>query len=196
MQINKKALIITGIFLGSLLFLLVSLSVLSPSRKNPASQTAPATSITSYPSRFRQRTKDIPPLSIKDAPTFPPSQGGGIDTTSAPVKESMAEIKKLLPSLPYSADTTLSTGVTISILIPEASLQSNAWTLTVQIFNLNYQTTPADSDYTLMKKSFIEASSTVFNWMEKKGANPSKVMINWGDKKYIQDKAIKWLSPD
>ncbi len=136
--------------------------------------------------------KIIPPV-IKDAPSLPPEQGGGIDENSSLVQSSIVEIQKLNPHLPYTFNFISSTGVEVSILIPKQELQINRWTLTAQAFGINYNTSPDQPDYESMRKSFNEAAYLVFDWVKENNADPEKIIFVWGDKKFIQDQAIKWL---
>jgi hypothetical protein len=138
-------------------------------------------------------TKIITPPNIQSIPTLPPSKGEGIDTQSQPVEESQGEIDKLTPYLPYEDSFDLLTGVKVSVLIPQQKYQNNPWTLTVQIFGINYNSSPDQPDYIQMRASFKEASSKVFAWMKSKGANPEKIFISWGDKEFIQKNAEDWL---
>lgn len=138
------------------------------------------------------REKVLPPV-IKTAPTLPVSQGGGLNPNSAIVKGSTAEIQKLSTHLPYSIDFSSSNGLGLSILIPRQSLQTNTWTLTAQIYGINYNTSPDQPDYENMKKSFKEAADRVFTWVRQNGADPNKIIFIWGDRRYIQDQAERWL---
>lgn len=179
-------LIIFLFFIIILIFLLILAN-----RKNIPSQTKSTPQPTS--SIFLPTKKEVIPPDIRVAPTIPPQRGGGIDVSSSPVSTSISEINKLEPFLPLKLDRPLATGISVLIVIPTSDLQSNPWTLSVNISDINFQSTPEQNDYELMKNSFKEASSYVFTWITSKGVDPSKIYIKWGDKAYIQDKAEEWL---
>lgn len=133
------------------------------------------------------------PPAVNDVPTLAPQQGGGIDLNSSVIQASSTEIKKITSYLPYEQDAVLSTGESVSILIPAADLQENTWTMNAQIFGINYNTSPDQPDYEVTKTSFKEAVGILFSWIRQQGANPDKIIFIWGDKKYIQDQAEAWL---
>jgi len=133
----------------------------------------------------------LPPV-ITTVPTLPNNQG--LDLNSREIQDSIGEIQKIYPALPYSDDYTSSTGVDVSILIPGKDFQDSSWTLTVNVSGINYNTSPDQSDYNQMKSSFIEAANKIFTWINNQRADPKKIIYQWGDKKYIQDQATAWLS--
>ncbi len=137
---------------------------------------------------------DFTPPKQESLPVIPQSQGGGIDVKSQQVRQSTTEINKLTGSLPYLQNLVLTTGQTVDIAIPGKNLQLNAWTLTVQIFGIDYQSPENTTDYAIAKSTFLEATNKVFAWMESKGADPNKIIISWGDRQFIQERAEKWLS--
>lgn len=137
---------------------------------------------------------DFTPPKQESLPVIPQSQGGGIDVKSQQVRQSTTEINKLTGSLPYLQNLVLTTGQTVDIAIPGKNLQLNAWTLTVQIFGIDYQSPENTTDYAIAKSTFLEAANKVFAWMESKGADPNKIIISWGDRQFIQERAEKWLS--
>lgn len=186
---NHKLLLFFLIGLGLLTFTIIVLALLPQTKE----ETIPHPIIpTSIPISVQQTPKIIP-LDITIAPTYAPSQGQGINIQSPVVQQSISEIKKLAPFLPYNKDLTLSNGTTVSIVIPPYDLQNNEWTLTVQIFNVDYQTTPDQPDYQNQRQSFKEAANYVFSWMQSNGVDPKKIFVSWGDKAYIQDQAQEWL---
>lgn len=137
---------------------------------------------------------DFTPPKQESLPVIPQAQGGGIDVKSQQVRQSTTEINKLTSSLPYLQNLVLTTGQTVDIAIPGKNLQLNAWTLTVQIFGIDYQSPENTTDYAIAKSTFLEAANKVFAWMESKGADPNKIIISWGDRQFIQERAEKWLS--
>lgn len=135
----------------------------------------------------------IPP-STNNLPTYAPEKGRGVDLEAPLIKNSTREIQKLYRFLPLNQEVRLSTGLTVSIVIPAKDLQSNPWTLTVQIFGIDYEIPQSDSSYPLMKNSFQEATRVVFNWIKNNNANPQSIIISWGDKQFIQDRAEEWVN--
>lgn len=96
-------------------------------------------------------------------------------------------------NLPYTKDFQLSTDLTVSVVIPAKDLQYNPWSLTVQIFGIDYEVPAGDPEYQRMKTSFLEAANLVFEWIRSNGADPQKIIVSWGDKAFIQDQAEEWL---
>lgn len=141
----------------------------------------------------RQSHQEMLPLTVNLIPTLKPEQGQGINMNSKQIQQATFEIKKITPDIPYEKNITLSTGLSVSILIPPKELLDNPWTLSVQIFNIDYQVPPQDKEYEKMKKSFREAAYIVLDWIRSKGCDPNKMVISWGDKAYIQRTAEEWL---
>lgn len=180
--------IILGLCIAVFLLLTVAFFWFSPPLQTPV---APLPFPTQIPIEEVLRKVNTP--SLETIPTNDPDKGGGIDLENALVRKSLAAINKLSPHIPYQKDITLSTGLPVTILIPEKNLQSNEWTLTVQIFGIDYEVTKASSNYETMKSSFQEAASMVFAWMESNGVNPNDVLIQWGDRAFIQEAAEEFL---
>ena len=181
---------ISFVVLFSLIFILNLLQKRSQPLPGPTPTTPYFPSPTSIELSPVQKTV---PQSIRNAPTYPPDQGQGIDLGSQFTQTSIAEVQKLYPHLPYLKDYTLSTGLAVSIVIPAKDLQYNPWSLTVQIFGIDYELPPDDPEYQRMKTSFLEAANTVFEWIRSNGADPQKIIVSWGDKAFIQDQAEEWL---
>lgn len=133
------------------------------------------------------------PANIQKIPTLALEQGSGVNTEAESVQTSIAEIEKLSAYLPYKKDYTLSTGIPISVVIPSRELLNNPWTLSVQVFGINYHTSPSDTDYVVMKRSFLEAVSDTNSWLLSHDANPAKIYISWGDNPIINKQANGWL---
>ena len=186
---NRKLLFLATVILAVIiLFTLFSIfSALKPS-EIPSNVTP-----TAYPQASVKRQTKIAPQNIQSLPTFSPAKGQGVDVTALSVQASIEEINKLDPYLPFTQDVQLANGQTVSISIPPKNLQNNPWTLTVQIFGIDYNTTPDQPDYQLSKQSFLQAADTVFQWLQSHNANPAKIYISWGDKAYIQTQAESWL---
>lgn len=189
----KRHNLVIFIAIGVILLILVSyifFALKNPGNRNGIPNTTPIPSIISS-----SPTPKVPvPISMENVPVVPSDKGGGVDTSSQTVNQSKAEIAKLVPHLPYEQnDVKLGTGKTVSILIPSSKYQINPWTLTIQIFGVNYQTVLGDSNYLLMEASFLEASRMAFDWIKSNDANPDRMIISWGDKDYIQQTAEEWL---
>jgi len=188
MQIGKKRLIIAFIFIILFSSLVTFLSLNNTKKRGePVGPT-----ITSFPagqkliiSPYFKQTDQIPTLS--------PQKGGGVDISSPYVLESIREISKLSSFIPYSEDVFLSTGLSVSIVIPGKDLQTNPWELTVYINNIDYDVSPGDKDYILMRESFIETSSIVLAKIKERGADPNNIYFVWGDKAYIRNLSEEWL---
>lgn len=192
MKLGNKNIII---LLLVLLFIIVMLFFINATLYSPKSKPLPL--LTPTPVQGDQTPPFVTPgftVNTQPIPTIPFEQGGGINTNAPEVKNSEVEIQKLYPLLPYNQDIPLSTGITASVVIPGQDLQNNEWTLKVQIFGINYETSPQQSDYAVMKQSFKEAASDVFRWISNNGVNPAKIYFVWGDKAYIQRIAETWLS--
>jgi hypothetical protein len=185
------------LIIGIILAIIVTFSLLifSSSKGPKVLVGSPSPSI-SIPTRYPISSvkPDFSPPKQADLPFIPQNQGGGIDTQSEAVKQSVVEINKLVPFLSHQESLVLSTGEKVQISIPSKNLQLNAWTLTVQIFNIDYQVEKQTPEYEVMKASFIEAANRVFDWMKTKGANPDKIIISWGDRAFIQERAEEWLA--
>lgn len=133
------------------------------------------------------------PIKMQDVPYKPSTEGSGVDTNSQVVNNSSSEIMKLYDFLPYQNEFVSSKNKKISIVIPDKNLQINPWTLTVQIFGIDYQVKEGEPDYQIAESSFLEAVNKTFIWMNSQGVDPGKIIISWGDKAYIQNQAEKWL---
>lgn len=134
------------------------------------------------------------PILIDEVPFKPESEGGGVNIESVLVRESEAEITKILPSLPYQNSLVNSAGQSVSIFIPPPQYQTTPWVLDVEIYGIDYQVNETDSNYNVERDSFQNAASGVFEWIKSRGADPEKIIISWGDRAYIRDQTQKWLS--
>lgn len=193
---GRKKIIYLIVFFSLVLLLLIGLLNFFTARKS-SDQKKP-TSVFLTPTSVLTQISTVPllsivPQTIKNVPTFVPEKGKGVDIESKQARDSIAEIQKLSRFLPYTQDLSLSTGLKVSIVIPPAALQDNLWTLTVQIFGVDYGIPASDPDYSRMKSSFKEAASIVFLWMKGKGVDPGKMIISWGDKAFIQKRTQEWI---
>jgi hypothetical protein len=180
---------------GVLLAVIIFISVVFFSSPNPAPVGSPRPS-SAPPSRYPivSIQPEYSPPKQNELPYLPQNRGGGIDTKSPAVKQSAEEIGKLVSGLPYQQSWNLTNGQSVEAAIPGKNLQLNAWTLTVQIFGIDYQSPEGSEDYEVAKSSFLEAANKVFAWMKSKNADPNKIIISWGDRQFIQERAEKWLS--
>lgn len=183
--LNRKTLLIGGIFL-----FIAFVYILTQGEEKETKEFTPIPTVTLRPTIIK---RPLGFLDISSAPTIPPGEGFGIDINSQIVKTSELEIQKIYPLLPYSTSYVLSTGVKVSIVIPQKELQDNPWTLLIHVFGIDYQLSPADENYLLMKNSFKEAASDTLSFLQENGADPNKIFIIWGDKAIIQNVTSSWL---
>lgn len=179
---NKQKVLIILVLLLSLVVIISYLFL--PKDSKPVSTPSP-TSLSNLRSQ---------PIKMADVPYKPSDQGGGVDTGAQKVVDSKNEIKKLVNAFPYEQNFQTTSGKKVTILIPGADLQLNPWTLTVQIFGIDYQTSPEYEDYQSEKNAFVESANLVFGWMKSQGVNPDKIIISWGGKEFIQQRAEEWLN--
>lgn len=199
-QFDKKKIYL--LIFASIAVLFILMILFNSLQNRTASQVEPTSTPTPYPTptsvelvRTSPPPQTIPePQSIKNAPAYTPEKGQGIDLESEIIKSSTAEVEKLYPYLPYIIDYQLSTGLTVSVVIPGKDLQENPWTLTVQIFGIDYQIPQDSQDYELMKNSFREAAASVLDWVKTKDVDTQKLIIRWGDKTLIKERAEEWFS--
>lgn len=171
---NSKTLILIFLLLG-VVVLLVILVILNLNK----------------PLTLRTTPQPQQPKSIEQSPTQIATAGAVIDLQSEEIKISSDEIKKLASFLPYKQTYKLSTGLEVLVTIPPLSLQDSSWALEVNINGVDYQV--PESDETLMKQSFIEASNKLIEWLRLQGVDTGKIFIVWGDRKIIRDRADQWL---
>lgn len=168
-------------------------------RRSQPQTEAPAVAVSPIPTLAEPPISPVPEespafQSKQNLPTYPPDKGQGVDLESPVVQTSIAEIEKLYPYLPYLRDYQVSTGLTVSIVIPAKDLQGSPWTLLVQIFGIDYNVPSGSEEYERMKTSFLEAANSVFEWMRSNQVDPQKIFISWGDRALIQDRAEEWLT--
>jgi len=175
-----------------LLLVAISLSILFALTLLKSSKQPTPIQIVVTPS---QKNREIDPSFKRDVfiPTYTPEKGSGVDLESPLVADSVREIQKLYPFLPYEKTIETSLNQKVIMVIPDFTSQPNRWTLQVDIFGLDYQLNKEDSEYTMNKDVFITAVSSLYSWIQEKGADPNKIMIIWGDEEYIQNKSQEWL---
>jgi hypothetical protein len=186
-SLNKKLMI--GIFLSIILLSSIFTLYLVKS-KSPNIQ--PSTQVVITPT---QKNIDIYPSYKKNVfiPTYAPQKGSGVDLEAPLVEDSIKEIQKLYPYLPYEKIILTSLSQEVALVVPDVSSQPNKWTLQVEVFGLDYRLTKEEPDYMANKNAFVTAASSLNAWIIEKGADPKKIMIVWGDKEYIQNKSQEWL---
>ncbi len=135
----------------------------------------------------------VPPKNIKEVPTLPYSQGGGIDTSDPIVRESAKNIQQLQEALPYSKTLRTSNGLDIEILIPPPDLQENRWTFTANVYGIDYEVEDGSPEYVLMKTAFREGAAHIFNYVRQQGVEPEKLIFKWGGRVFIEERAEEWL---
>jgi len=126
-------------------------------------------------------------------PTYSPEKGSGVDLQAPLVANSTEEIQKLYPFLPYEMTLKTPSGQEIDVVIPDKTSQTNPWTLQINIFGFDYGLTKGNPGYTDTKNTFVSVVSSLYGWIQEKGADPKKIMIIWGDKELIQNKSQEWL---
>ncbi len=199
-QLSKKNIIILIVISFVVLFGLIISYNLLQSKSQP--QTKPTPTIISNPTPTSITEISLSPIQKKlpipksklNVPTYTPDKGQGVDINSQIAQESISEIDKLSPYLPYLNEYKFSNDLMASIVVPTKKFQDIPWILTVQIFGIDYQVPKDSKDYQLMKSSFLEAANAVFEWMKSYGVDPQKVIIKWGDKEFIQKQAEEWFA--
>lgn len=126
-------------------------------------------------------------------PTYAPGKGSGVDLEAPLVANSLQEIQKIYPFLPYETTITTPSNREVTLVIPDKISQTNQWTLQIYIFDLDYQLKKEDPEYVVMQNSFRYAVTALNKWIEEKGADPKKIMFIWGDTEFIQNKSQEWL---
>lgn len=117
-----------------------------------------------------------------------------IETSSKPAQDSKNELEKISLSLPFVKKQTLSTGIFVEIDVYKIFTNEPKWILPVDIIGIDFQIPEDDPEYEINKKSFLEASDILFNFLKDNDVKPEKIFINWGDRAFIQERAEKWLS--
>jgi len=186
-NINKKTLVIVisvfALFLLSSIFVMYRIKSSKPT-------TLPQVAITPI-----QQQVEINPSYKKNAfiPTYTPEKGSGVNLEAPLVTDSIREIQKLYPFLPYEKTLITPQNQEVAIVVPDFTSQPNRWTLQVDVFGLDYHLNKGDSEYATNKNAFVSAASSLNSWIKEKGADPKKIMIIWGDKEYIQNKSQELL---
>ena len=195
MPTNKLVFYLIIIFSFLLLLLIILFNLLSkkPTSISSISPTPLPTPTLIFPPITRVPMISVIPPSTNNFPTYAPEKGRGVDLEAPLIKNSTREIEKLYRLLPLNQEVRLSTGLDVSIVIPPKDLQNNPWTLTVQIFGIDYEVPQSDSNYILVKNSFREAANIIFNWIKNNNADPQNIIISWGDREFIQVRAEEWL---
>jgi hypothetical protein len=181
----KKLILIIGTILIVCLLFLFMLFLSNTKQPPPVAQTR----VTPSPTHIQ-----IVPKTIDTAPTLAPQKGLGLDLDSQPIKDSKIEIQKAYPYLPFTKTVTLSTGVPVTIDIPQKEFQFTPWVLAVNVRGINFNTSSDQEDYALMRDSFKEVAGVVFVFLEQNTIDPKKIYFSWGDRAFMQDNAERWLS--
>jgi len=192
-RVNKKIIIYIFLFvLFGVIVLLTIINVIKQKKLNNIPSDSNTSSITS--TSLQEKTQKNPSYK-KDAfiPTYSPEKGKGVDLEAPLVVNSMKEIQKLYPFLPYEEIIKTPTNEEVTIIIPDKISQTNPWTLQVYVYGLDYQLAKENLGYVALKNSFSFAASTLYTWIEQKGADPKKIMIIWDDSEFIQNKSQELL---
>lgn len=194
-MIFKKSQIYLIIGFIALIIIFTAIAVMQGENNTVTQKPSPSPKVSSrQPVLDKFTPLQTKPILIDEVPFKPESEGGGVNIESVLVRESEAEILKILPSLPYQNNSVNSAGQQISILIPPPQYQTTPWVLDVEIYGIDYQVSEADSDYNKERDSFLNSASSVFSWIKSMGADPEKIIINWGDRAYIREQTQKWLA--
>jgi len=185
-SLNKKTLLFS--LLVIILFVILLLLYIVKSKSN----TPPSPQVIVTPI---QKSTDINPSYKKNVfiPTYAPEKGSGVNLEAPLVADSIREIQKLYPFLPYEKIVMTPLSQEIAVVIPDFTSQPNRWTLQVYIFGLDYQLNKGDIEYEVNKNAFKTAFASLTSWIKEKGVDSKKIMIIWGDKEYIQNKSQEWL---
>lgn len=131
--------------------------------------------------------------SINTLPQLPEEMIGGVDTTSPQVQSSIKSIRKISPFLPYSHIFTTKNKIKIEVFLPESKYMENEWTLSANVFGIDYMIPENHPQYATMKEAFKEGALDVISFLENHDVDPTKVYIQWGDRRFIQDRADRWI---
>ncbi len=186
---NKKYILIT-LLLGTLL-LLIFLTIFFLSRV-----VQPTTPHDIHPTPTLIQTISITgkPDSTLEVPTNSPEEGGGVDLEADRTQQSIQEIEKIRPYLPYYETLSLSTGIDVDVSIPNNLVDARPWILTVYINGIDFQIPENLPAYDLYRTSFREAAGKTLTFLQENGVNTSLVFINWGNESYVQERAEQWLT--
>jgi len=192
---SKKQIVLFALLLIILIGIVLTIDFLTHKKKNTNPQVK-LTNIATSPTPIPKRSKTLPSFGKGNLlPTYQPEKGRGVDLEIPIVASSIQEIQKLNAYLPYTYTFKTLANTEVSLVIPDVNSQTNDWTLTINIFGLDYSLQKNDKDYNAMKESFNETVLYVKKWIEEKGVDYTKIMINWGEQEYIQDKSQEWLLP-
>lgn len=192
---SKKQMALFALLLIILIGIVLTIDFINRKKKNAIPQVK-LTNISTSPTPIPKRSDVLPSFGKGNLlPTYQPEKGRGVDLENPTVASSIQEIQKLNPYLPYVYTFKTLTNTEVSLIIPEADSQTNSWTLTVNVFGLDYALQKKDKDYNTMKESFNETVLQVKKWIEEKGVDYTKILINWGEQEYIQNKSQEWLLP-
>jgi len=189
---TKKQIIIFGLLLFILFIILSAINVFTK-KKERAPVQSPVLIIT--PTQMPTKNETLPSdESGILLPTYPPEKGAGVDLENAKVASSILEIEKLYNYLPFAYTFKSTTNKEVSIVIPGKESQVNNWTLTVNIYDLDYEVKKGDIEYDSMKNTFRETAKYITDWIAAKGIDNNKILFNWGEQEYIQNKSKEWLN--
>jgi len=192
---SKKQTIVFILLLIILFGIVLAVDLFSKKKKITTPQNINQVSITTFPTLTVKRSETYPSDNTGELlPTYSPEIGKGINLEAPQISSSINEIQKLYSYLPYIYTFKTTKNKEVSIIIPDKDSQINSWTLTINIFGLNYRSQKGNADYDLMKNSFTETVLFVKKWIEEKGVDFTKIMINWGEEEFIQNKSQEWLT--
>lgn len=139
-------------------------------------------------------TKAVP-TPFKEIPQkLGPTLDQGITSASPSAIESEKEIQKISALLPFKKTYSLSTGITVEVVISKLLPRYSKWILPISMSGIDFQVPEGNPTYNLNKESFLETADLIFAFLNENNVDVSKVYIDWGGRKFIQDRAEKWLS--
>lgn len=195
MESNRKITIIIAGATVSLLVLLIIYALVQRSSNLPAEVLPTPTGTTQTQITSAQIQQNIKKLIPKRPASLPTKAAGlGIDTQAAATQNSAAEVQKLQSSLPYSSNYTGPGNAPYRVVIPTRTSSDNEWTLRIAVIGVDYQVPRNDPQYQNEKAAFLEGANMALEYIRSKGVDPSKISVVWGDKKFVHDRGLEWLS--
>ncbi|MBI4037501.1 hypothetical protein HY382_00470 [Candidatus Curtissbacteria bacterium] len=126
-------------------------------------------------------------------PQSQPVIDGKLDESSKVNKESKTSIEKLAEKLPYRETITTATGTEVRFaIIGDAK---SPYTLYIEIFGIDFLNDYSDPALPKNVQDFRDTAKGILGWINKQGADPSKIFISWGEKQYEREAAKAWLEP-
>lgn len=195
MESNRKITILIAGAIVSLLVLLIIYALVQRSSNLPTGVLPTPTGTTQVQITSAQIQHNIKKLIPKRPASLPTKGPGlGIDTQAATTQESATEVQKLQAFLPYSTNYSGPGNAPYRVVIPARTSSDNAWTLRIAVIGVDYEVPRNDPEYQNEKAAFLEGANLALEYIRSKGADPTKISVVWGDKKFVHDRGLEWLS--